>query len=68
MDPCFAPTSCECICQRYDALAGDCGPEAEQICTLDCPDDTWPEVDGTPSCACTAELEMTIGETTRTHP
>ena len=29
-------------------------------CSWSCPDATWPETDGCPSCACAAELEMRV--------
>ena len=60
VDPCFAPNSCECICQPYASLADDCGPTAELTCHHDCPNGHWPESDGTPSCACIVDLEMTL--------
>jgi len=38
------------------AAGGDDCPDIS--CATPCPDDTWPELDGCPSCACAADLEL----------
>ncbi|MBN2716538.1 MAG: hypothetical protein JXX14_11845 [Deltaproteobacteria bacterium] len=60
IDPCFSPGSCECICQQYETLAARCDDTLELTCAQSCPDGYWPQVDGTPSCACIAPLNLII--------
>ncbi len=62
IDPCFAPADCGCICTRYQNLRDDCSSVVGLQCTHDCPDGYWPEINGDPSCACAANLDLMQGD------